>query len=104
MSDESEQAIEHRRKVRGAKLDAAFEEYVRDMVNTGDMPPGILSGWVAGISVVHFDPSGSDTDGILTESTPNMNSFLARGVADATAERFGQVASGFFEMEAEDGT
>lgn len=84
MSDEKEQRI----KARGAKLDAAFEEYVRDLVNTGDMEPGHLVGWVAGINIVHFEEDGSDRDGIMVESTPNINTFLARGLSDATAEIF----------------
>ncbi len=91
-----------RRLARQTKMEEAVEEYIRDMVNNGDMPPGVLSGFVCGMSVVHFDPSGSDEDGIVVETTRNMNGFHARGVADATAERMQQSASGFYDMPEDD--
>ena len=92
MSDEKE-----RREARKAKLDEAFEEYIRDMVNAGDMDPGVLVGWTAGLMVTHFEEDGKDRDGLLVEDKPNMNVFLARGVADATAERFQQNATGWYD-------
>lgn len=83
---------------RKAKLDAAFEEYVQDMMSTGDAPSGgVLVGWIAGLQIMHFGEDGVDSDGILTEEKPNMNTFLARGVADATAERFQQNATGWYD-------
>ena len=88
---------EARRKARKMKLDDAFQEYVRDLINSGDMEPGMLIGWVAGMAFTHFGEDGEDRDGIMTEDAPNMNVFLARGLVDATAERFGQTASGFYD-------
>lgn len=89
--------FDERRKARQAKLDAVVDDYIRDMINHGDMPAGIVGGWVCGISVVHFSPDGTDSDGLLVENQPNLNTFLARGVADATAERFQQQATGYYE-------
>lgn len=86
-----------RRLARKAKLDQAFEDYITDMVNTGDMMPGIMVGWIAGVQVTHFEADGFDRDGFLVEDRLNMNVYLARGVADATAERFQQRASGYYD-------
>lgn len=96
MSDEPAD-VKARRLARKAKLDAAFDEYMQDMMSSGDAPSGVLVGWIAGLQVMHFGEDGTDSDGILIEEKPNMNTFLARGVADATAERFQQNATGWYD-------
>ena len=88
-----------RRMARKAKLDEAFQEYIRDMLKNGDIEPGILVAWVAGMQITHFGEDGEDRDGMIAEDKPGMNVFLARGVADATAERFQQTATGFYDPE-----
>lgn len=84
-----------RQKARNSKLDDAFGEYVRDMVDSGDMPPGIMIGWIAGVAVSHYHEDGSESDGMFVESTRGLNNFMSRGLSESTAEVFADQAGGW---------
>ncbi len=82
-----------------AKLDEAVREYLREVSLAWENDnPGVIVGWVMGLGITRFEQGGEE-DNLMIESSPGINNYLARGIADATAESFQAQASGWGEME-----
>ena len=90
------------RKARREKLDQAVLDYIQDGVETGDFEPGgIVVGWVMGIAVSRVTDEG-EFDNNLIESNPGINNFMARGLADATAEVFANQSTAVYSPDDDD--
>lgn len=84
------------------KLDQAVREYYTAVsVAWENDNPGMLVGWTLGMALSRFDAE-QEEDNLMIESSPGLNNFMARGVADAAAESFQAQASGWGEMEDDD--
>lgn len=82
-----------------AKLDTAIHEYLAEVSAAWKNDnPGIVVGWTLGIGLTRFEEDGEE-DNLMIESSPGINNYLARGIADATAESFQAQASGWGDME-----
>lgn len=76
-------------------LDEAVREYFDAVSEAWENDnPGYVVGWILGIGLTRME-DGDEEDNLMIESSPGMNNYLARGVADATAESFQAQASGF---------
>lgn len=81
------------------KLDKAVHEYVQECSEAWDNGnPGMIVAWTLGIALTRFEDDQED-DMLMIESAPGTNNYMARGVADATAESFQMQASGFGDMD-----
>ena len=93
---------ESSRKARREKLDQAVRDYIQDGVETGDFSPGgIVVGWVMGIAISRVTDEG-EFDNHLVESNPGINNFMARGLADATAEAFAYQSTAAYSSDDDD--
>ena len=82
-----------------AKLDHAVREYFTEVSLAWENDnPGTLVGWTLGMALYRME-AGDDEDNLMIASSPGLNNFMARGVADATAESFQAQASGWGEIE-----
>ena len=80
-------------------LDQAVRDYVETCAKEWKYEtPGMVIGWTLGIGLTRFDEEG-ESDSLMIESAPGTNNYLARGLADATAESFQLQASGFGDMD-----
>ena len=80
------------------KLDQAVREYVTACTEAWGNEPAMVIGWTLGIGLTRFSADGED-DMLMIESAPGINNYLARGLADATAESFQAQASGWGEPD-----
>lgn len=79
-------------------LDHAVRDYYTAVSEAwGNDNPGVLVGWTLGLGITRFEANGEE-DNLMIESSPGINNYLARGIADATAESFQAQASGWGEI------
>jgi hypothetical protein len=85
-----------------AKLDQAVREYIAECAEAWEEPEprGMVVGWTMGVALTKFGSEG-DEDMLMIESSPGLNNYMARGVADATAESFQLQASGYGDIDDE---
>ena len=81
------------------KLDQAVREYVQECATAWENDnPGMVIAWTLGVALTRFGEDGEE-DNLMIESAPGTNNYLARGLADATAESFQLQASGFGDID-----
>lgn len=97
MSNEKPEGVDRAK----AKLDQAVREYVEECaVAWENEDPGMVVGWTIGIALTRFGQDGlADEDNLMIESSPGINNYMARGIADAAAESFQMQASGWGDIE-----
>lgn len=78
-----------------ARLDVAVSEYYYEISKVwANDNPGMVMGWVLGLSLAAVDEDDDETNALQIESSPGLNNFTARGIADSTAEAFAAQAYG----------
>lgn len=87
-----------RRTARRRKLDEAIREYMADFTDERGID-GVVVGWILGVAHARYPEGGVEEDNLLIESTEGINNFLARGLADSTAESFASQAMGYSDTE-----
>ncbi|WNO27817.1 hypothetical protein SEA_HUWBERT_66 [Microbacterium phage Huwbert] len=81
------------REARKRRLDDAVREYIESMRAEGKIPDGhFTTGWILGISMGGYEEA-KEIDGLITESSPGINNFMASGLAQATGEEFSYQAN-----------
>lgn len=82
-----------------SKLDQAIREYFDEVSKAWENDnPGMIVGWIAGMALTRIE-EGDEEDNLMIVSSPGINNYLARGVADATAESFQMQATGWGEID-----
>ena len=77
------------------KLDAAVQQYYSETSRAWNNDnPGMLMGWTLGMSLARVDEDGDEENMLQIESSPGLNNFTARGIAESAGEAFAAQAYG----------